>query len=169
MVAALLFFVKSHLSVSPLPLPSNNLEFLPLQITCHHFNFILGTFYRPLNLNGDLNLLVDFLSSFDPSLLSKLILLGDFNIDFYKTSPLLTRLLDLTNSLNQLVQEPTYFSYSGSPSLIDLVFIPSDLPSSILILPPVSSSDHLSLQFTIPTSCKTNHSSTGSGYRKVWI
>ena len=122
-------------------------------------------------MNGDLNLLVDFLSSFNPSLLSKLILLGDFNIDFHKTSPLLTRLLDLTNSLNlnQLVQEPTHFSYSGSPSLIDLVFIPSDLPSSISILPPVSSSNHLSLQFTIPTSCKTKHSSTGSGYRKVWI
>ena len=110
-------------------------------------------------------------SPFNPSVLSKLILLGDFNIDFHKTSPLLTRLLDLTNSLNlnQLVQEPIHFSYSGSPSLIDLVFIPSDLPSSIFILTPVSSSDHLSLQFTIPTSYKTKHSPTGSGYRKVWI
>ena len=134
--------MKSHLSVSPLPLPSDNLEFFPLQITCHYFSFTLGTFYHPPNLDGDLNLLVDFLSSFNPSLLSKLILLSDFNIDFHKTS-LLTRLLDLTNSLNlnQLVQEPTHFSNSGSPSLIDLVFIPSDLPSSISILPPVSSSN----------------------------
>ena len=161
--------MKSHLSVSPLPLPSN--KFLPLQITCHHFRFTLGIFYRPPNMDGDLSLLVDFLSSFNPSLLSNLILLGDFNIDFRKTSPLLTRLLDLTNSLNlnQLVQEPTHFSYSGSPSLIDLLFIPSDLPSSVFILPPVCSSDHLSLQFTIPTSCKTKHSLTGSGYSKVCI
>ena len=55
-------FVKLHLSVSPLPLPLNNLEFLPLQITCHHLSFTLGTFYCPPNLDGDLNLLVDVLS-----------------------------------------------------------------------------------------------------------
>ena len=49
---SIVVFGKSHLSVSPLLLPSNNLEFLPLQITCHYFSFTLGTFYCPPELGS---------------------------------------------------------------------------------------------------------------------
>ena len=51
-------------------------------------------------------------------------------------------------NLSQLVKETTCVSCSCSSSLIDLVFVPSNLTSnSCHILPPVSTSDHNSIFF----------------------
>ena len=65
---------------------------------------------------------------------------------------LLLKLLDFTNStgLSQVVKEPTHYSYLGTPSTIDLIFVPSNLSCPSFVLPPLSSSDHNLLLFIVP-------------------
>ena len=45
-------------------------------------------------------------------------------------------------SLQHLIQSPTHFSPSGSPSTIDLVFVPLSFCSVVTLPPPVGTSDH---------------------------
>ena len=80
-------------------------------------------------------------------------------------------LLDLTNclGLKQIICEPTHFSHVGSPSLIDLVFVPSDFSCPSYVLPPISSSDHLSILFSVPLAHSVKHSPSASRFRKVWL
>ena len=150
-------FVKSSLSVSALP-STPNLEFLPLSIKpSNHYSFTLGTFYRPPNSDSALRLLNDHISIMSPNLLHNLFLVGDFNVDFLQSSSLCNNLLDLTNclGLKQIICEP---SHVGSPSLIDLVFVPSDFSCPSYVLPPISSSDHLSILFSVPLAHSVKHS-----------
>ena len=69
--------------------------------------------------------------------------------------------------LQQAVTEPTHFSHSGTPSIIDLVFVsnPTYLTSCSTISP-LSSSDHLGILLTykLPTTNKRPHSCR----RTVW-
>ena len=161
-------FVKSNLSVSPLPLVAN-LEFLPLLFTSHHYSFTLGTFYKPPNSDTAFGLFKDHISFLSPTILHNLILVGDFNIDLLKSS-LSKSLIDFTNclGLNQIICEPTHFSHSGSPSLIDLVFVSSDLSCPSRVLPPISSSDHLFILLSLPLVRKDPDLRPTNG-RKVWL
>ena len=72
--------------------------------------------------------------------------------NFISPCPLLTKLLDFTNSigLSQVVKEPTHYSYSRTPSIVDLIFVPSNLSCPSFVFPPLSSSDHNSLLFIVP-------------------
>ena len=75
----------------------------------------------------------------------------------------------ISNSFNlrQIVNDPTHFSYSGIPSTIDLVFIPSTIEiSSYEVLPPVSYSDHNSILFAIPLN--SHITTTPTTPHKVW-
>ena len=164
-------FVKSSLSVSALPF-TPNLEFLPPSIKpSNHYSFTLGTFYRPPNSDSALRLLNDHISIMSPNLLHNLFLVGDFNVDFLQSSSLCNNLLDLTNclGLKQIICEPTHFSHVGSPSLIDLVFVPSDFSCPSYVHPPISSSDHLSILFSVPLAHSVKHSPSASRFRKVWL
>ena len=65
----------------------------------------------------------------DISLLSNLIFVGDFNINFYNTHhPLYHKIEDImsTFSLTQIVKDPTHVNQSGADTLLDLVLTPSD-------------------------------------------
>ena len=118
---------------------------------------------------------ISLISSLPSSTISNLLIVGDFNINFSKASssesPLLSDLKSFaaSYSLSQIISNPTHFSPSGSPSTIDLAFVPSSFSSSHTILSPVSSSDHLSilLSTSLPSSC---HKAPPFRYkRKVWI
>ncbi len=85
-------------------------------------------------------------------------LVGDLNID-HKITPISLNSLILQTSflLHQIVTTPTHFSYAGSPSLIDLVFLscPQNLVSCCTISP-LSNSDHMGLSIVckLPTQFK---------------
>ena len=101
-----------------------------------------------------------------------LILVGDFNVDVSNHfSPLLHKLSVISDSfsLDQIIQKVTHYSYSGSPSIIDLVFIPTSFqPCSYSILPPVSSSDHNAILFSLPFSSSVSPNPSASP-RQVWV
>ena len=67
---------------------------------------------------------------------------------FSASSCQLTALSDLF-SLNQLVSSPTHTSHTGSTSIIDVVFVPSYVHDSSLVLPSVSFSHHNSILMEI--------------------
>ena len=130
----------------------------------------MGTFYRPPNSDTAFGLFKDHISFLSPTILRNLILVSDFNIDLLKSSSLSKFLIDFTNclGLNQIICEPTHFSHTGSPSLIDLVFVPSDLSCPSRVLPPISSSDHLSILFSLPLVRKDPDPRQTNG-SKVWL
>ena len=118
-------YVKSSLSASVLPSPVN-LELILLSIKFNQYHFTLSNFYHPPNRNQDLDVLIEFFSSLDLNLFHNFFLVGDFNIDFNKSSNSRLKLLDFSESLglHQIISEPTHFAHSGSPSTIDLIFAP---------------------------------------------
>ena len=85
------------------------------------------------------------------------------------TLPLPCRLTTLSDlfSLNQLVSSPTHTSHTGSNSIIDLVFVPSHVHASSLVLPPVPSSDHKSILIEI--SSPSLQLSRNCPKRKIWL
>ena len=126
-------FIKSTLA--------SNLEFLSLLITSHHYFFTLGTFYSPHNFDTAFGLFKNHITFLSPTILPNLILVGDFNIGLLKSSSLSKSLIEFTNflGLNQIICKPTHFSHTGSPSLIDVVFVSSDLSCHSFVLPPITS------------------------------
>ena len=145
-------FVKSHFFASKVYV-SPKIEFLLLSIKFNHCSFSSGTYYRPPSSSDDLDLLFEELN---PSILSNLILLGDFNINFFSTSNSSSKtkmdVISDTFHLKQIVNVPTHFSHTDTPPTIDLVFLPSSTDaSSCSILHPVSSSDNFSILFSLPT------------------
>ena len=117
----------------------------------------------------DIDSLIDLFSSSRFSTLSNLILLGDFNVDYAINSPLRSKLITLSEclSLIQIVNEATHFSHSGNPSIIYLVFLSSSIKLvSWNILPPISSSDHNTILFSISSE---NHSQPTIPCHSVWL
>ena len=137
--------ISSSLSPSLVSLPSNSTELLLSSITHHKHRLFIGTFYCPPSSNTAIASLSSVLSNLSSYILSNLILVGDFNVNYTSssTSPLFLVLKSLAESysLSQVISDPTHFSHAGTPSIIDLTFIPSTFHSSHSILPPVSSSD----------------------------
>ena len=122
-------FVKPSFSPSFVSIPSNNLEFLFISVKLRNRFLYIGTFYRPPSSPHDISLLSSILSNLCYSILSNLFLIGDFNVH-YSSSSSSSLFLDLKSiavsySLCQVITDPTHFSHSGTPSTIDLVFIPS--------------------------------------------
>ena len=95
---------------------------------------------------------------------------SNVNYTSSSTSPLFLELKSLAESysLSQVISDPTHFSHAGTPSIIDLAFIPSTFHSNHSILPPVSSSDHnaillsVSLPFSFPRPYKSSR-------RRIWL
>ena len=72
-------------------------------------------------------------------------------------------------SLKQIVTQPTHFSVFGSPSLIDLVFVPCTLdPAPCITLPLLSNSDRNCILCSIPLS-STTPTSPPVSLRRVWL
>lgn len=104
------------------------------------------------------------------SLLSNLILLGDFNVNFCNSlSPLFSKLQHTIASslcLTQVVTEPTCLS-STSNSLIDLVFVSASINVlSCTTIPALANSDHHGLCTSIAAGC--SKAKPKRRQRKVW-
>ena len=116
--------------------------------------FTFVSLYRPPSSLNDVVLLIVSFSSLSPNVLSGLVLTGDFiiNVDISCSSLPLSRQLTAFSdlfSLKQLVCSPTRTSCIGLISIIDLLFVPSHVHASSLVLPPVSSSNHNSMLIEI--------------------
>ena len=112
--------------------------------------FKLALNYRPQSSSDDLDLLFDDLTSLNPTFLSNLILLGDFNINFYSTSSSKTKLdaVSDTFDLKQINNAPTHFSHTDTPSTIDLVFLPSNIDGLLVVFFLLSLLQTISLFFS---------------------
>ena len=134
--------ISSSLSPSLVSLPSNSTELLLSSITHRKHRLFIGTFYLPPSSNTAIASLSSVLSNLSSSILSNLILVGDFNVNYTSssTSPLFLELKSLAESYSpsQVISDPTHFSHAGTPSIIDLAFIPSTFHSNHSILPFVS-------------------------------
>ena len=102
------------------------------------------------------------------SIFSNLILLGDFNVNFFSSShPFYSHLCNIIDSfsLHQCVTDPTHTSPSGTASLIDLVFVSdSQLLSNCVIIPPLGTSDHNGIHVSLKEDqilLRTNHVRSG--------
>ena len=145
-------FIKSSLSPLVISLPTSSIELLLISFIFNNRRLNIGCFYGPPSQSSSLSDLTSLLSSLGPALSSNLILVGDFNINALSPSNNLSSFSDFF-SLRQLVSSPTHFSHSGSPSVIDLAFVPSSLSfssSHASVLSPVGSSDHNTIMIDIP-------------------
>ena len=78
-------YVRSSLSPSVL-FSSDSLEFLIVSLTSHNRSLCIGTFYRPPSSLQDISILSRSLSTLPVSTLSKLLLIGDFNVNYSSPS-----------------------------------------------------------------------------------
>ena len=147
-------YSKSSLSPVLLPLQSNGIELLIITVHLCSQSLHIVCFYCPSLKPQDLSLLINVLSPLGPSSTSKLLLVGDFNVNVsaYPSPPLMSHITTITSlfSLQQLFQSPTHFSPSGSPSTIDLVFVPLSFCLVVTLLPPVGTSDHHAISLVPP-------------------
>ena len=145
--------IISSLSPSLVSLPSNSSELLLSSITHRKHRLFIGTLYRPPSSTMAISSLLSLLSNLSSSILSNLILVGDFNVNYVSSSssPFFLELKSFADSysLSQVISDPTHFSHAGTPSIIDLAFIPSTFTSNYLILPPLSSSDHNAILLSV--------------------
>ena len=146
-----------------------NLELLVVPLSRNNFKLCLCIFYRPpSSSNFIFDILCNTLFSIDQSHFSNFVIVGDFIVNFDSFHPLYPRLSEFMSSfsLSQVVSSPTHFSYSGQPSLIDLVFV-SNLHyfCTCSIIPKLANSDHLGLLVIL----KHQHlSPTPMCCRQVW-
>ena len=125
-----MFMLTSHTMLFSLVIVTLNILFCLSQC--------IRLLYRPPCNNFDLlNSLHDTLCNLDVSLFSHFILVCDFNVDFLSPNhPLYDILLSVTSCflLQQVVTEPTHFSHSGIPSIIELVLYQTQLTSFLVAL-----------------------------------
>ena len=134
-------YSKSSLSPVLLPLQSNVIELLIITVQLCSQSLHTVCFYCPSLKPQNLSLLINMLSPLGPAFTSKLLLVGDFNVNVsaYPSPPLMSHITTITSlfSLQQLIQSPTHFSPSGSPSTIDLIFALLSFCSVVTLLSPV--------------------------------
>ena len=139
-------YAKSHLQPSLNILPQHSLELVSISILLHNRPLNITCFYWPPSFQSAISDLIDTLSPLGSNFASKNILVGDFNVNVH--SPLFNQISSLASllSFKQIVADPTHFSSTGSPSTIDLVFVPTSLSSSrAIVTSPIGNSDHLSI------------------------
>ena len=123
----ILVFIHNSLTYSVISKGPNNLELMLISVG--HANstnkVCVGIFYRsPNSFYSYMDDFYTLLEDLDVSLLSNLIFVGDFNINFYNIhQPLYHTLDDImsTFSLTQIVRDPTHVNQSGADTLLDLV------------------------------------------------
>ena len=115
--------IISSVSPSLVSLPSNSSELQLSSIPHRKHRLLIGTFYRPPSSTMAISSLSSLLSNLSSSILSNLILVGDFNVNYVSSSssPLFLELKSLADSysLSQVISDPTHFSHAGTPSIIN--------------------------------------------------
>ena len=167
-------YAKSSLSPVLLPHQSNGIELLIITVHLCSQPLHIACFYRPPSKLRDLSLLISTLSPLGPAFTSKLLLVGDFNVNVsaYPSPPLMSHITTITSlfSLQQLIHSPTHFSPSGSPSTIDLIFAPLSFQSIVTLLPPVGTSDHHAISLILsPPAPFHLHSRPPSSKKRIWL
>ena len=165
--------ISSSLSPSLVSLPSNSTELLLSSITHRKHRLFIGTFYRPPSSNTAIASLSSVLSNLSSSILSNLILVGDFNVNYTSssTSPLFLELKFLAESysLSQVIFDLTHFSMLALPLSLILLLFPQLFILTILFFPLfLLRSDHnaillsVSPPFSFPRPYKSSH-------RRIWL
>ena len=155
----------------------HSLKFLALSISTKSNNsntVCICLFYRPPSSPVSIfDNLCTTLQLVQPPKFSIFLLLGDFNVDFCNQQNYLFSYVNdimLSFSLSQIVPSYTHKSPTGSTSLIDLALL-SDTSLSQLqnctTIPPLASSDHLGVSFTI--NWKPNSQPSNYHPRSVWV
>ena len=170
-----LVYVKNLFIYSPLYLGTPAFECIILSLNCSCQNraspdFTIALFYRPPSSSVSyLDNLFTVLCNINVSLFSNFVLLGDFNINYFCTQPLLfSKLMSIFSSFNlvQVVSEATRVT-ENSCTLIDLVFV--SCPSQVLscdTIPPLSNSDHYGLQLKLYVKAPKRQKK--SSLQKIW-
>ena len=123
-----------------------------IELKLPHQSLLCGLFYRPPTSDTSvLQSLESALEQLPPSKQNSLLLLGDFNVNYHQTAvnPLLHSLHSIEDKLGlkQIVALPTR---PVSSTLIDHIYLSESLLHSPCdILPPLSSSDHSTLLFSL--------------------
>ena len=110
-------YISSHLSSSIVSLPPNDLELLLASfVFCNH-SISIGTFYHPPSSSLAISNLASVFSNLRSSILSNLILVGDFNIHYSSSST--TPLSLILNLLLILIPSPrSYLTPPITPLLV---------------------------------------------------
>ena len=170
-------YVSNNLQSQLLMTETYNLELMWIKVVADRLSLTLGVFYRPPSTPvGSIDTLECSLEDINPLDFNTVVLVGDFNINFSNefSSPLKSRLLQLMYKFNltQVVNQFTHISPNGKSSLIDLALIAnSDRCVKCEILPPVSSSDHytveLALKMQLPSTRPNKETRTLWLYRQA--
>ena len=110
-------YISASLNPSvPFSVPSHSLEFLSLSFTFLKRSFHIGCFYRPPTSSSDLLSLTNLLLSAGPSFTSRLILVGDFNVNLLGNPSHLSRHNSLLSYLSSLYAKLSLFQLTSSTS-----------------------------------------------------
>ena len=117
--------ISSSLSPSLVSLPSNSTELLLSSITHRKHRLFIGTFYRPPSSNTAIASLSSVLSNISSSILSNLILVGDFNVNYTSSFPIVLLFLHFFSLLT-----PSFLYLNPIP----LSVVPFLISAKLLIL-----------------------------------
>ena len=167
----IVLYIKDIFSHNIIFLGNCTFECIVVSVLIGSCKFCICLLYRPPSSSVDvLDNLYSVLCSLDVCLYSHFLLIGDFNVDFMSPNrPLFSKLQSIASSfvLSQVITEPTHYSVTGVPSIIDLAFVlqPSDV-QFCMTTPPLSTSDHMGIfrSYKIPSANKRPRSSK----REVW-
>jgi hypothetical protein len=157
-----LYIKKSinHIKLHSLsPLSESEFDIVWVQTTFNHSaNLIVGSVYLPPNINTH-NFFHYLKTTLDEPIFNKanILLLGDFNCNWLKTSTLKSNLEDICEqyNLDMPIQGPTYISNKyGNESLIDFSFISKQLSIYKPLVLVTQLSDHYAITGGIKINCK---------------
>ena len=168
----ILIFVKNLFSCSVVFKGNPDFELIIISVnTSVHSSpdFCIALFYRPPSSDNSIfDILFSTLCNIYLSLPPKILLIGDFNVDFLCSSSLYYKLLSVVSSFNltQIVTEPTRISKTTS-TLIDLIFVSSLVEVKLCsTIPPLANADHLGLHLVVATSLRAKKPKPVT--RKIW-
>ena len=166
-----LMYVHNCLSYKVVLKGPDMLEFLVLTVSNYFCKLCVGLFYRPPS--SPVSVLENFctvLERLDPSYFSNFVLLGDFNIDFYKPhNPQHCKLTEImhTFSLMQVVGEATHTTSTGKETLIDWALVSQVTQlKQCAVMPPIANSDHNGLMLRWAWKQPGNRNKTKP--RQIW-
>ena len=144
-----------------------DLEFIALSINSrqHNVKHCFSVLYRPPSSPvSSFDNFGNMLHNLSPHSFTSFVLVGDFNIDFFKVNhPYFCKIHGLLTlfSLSQIVTSPTHVSPSGISSLIDLALVSdATVVHEYSTIPPIANSDHNGIKLQLNWKLRTKHTSS---------
>ena len=128
-----------------------SLELLVVKLIFKQGPLAPALYYRPPSSALNFDNFEDAILSLSPSLLRNCVLLGDFNVDVSCSSQTSIDLIAMLSSFHftQVVNEPTRITKNSSTTIDHIYLTSPSFLSSCFTSPPLGSSDHRSLQFSL--------------------